>query len=74
MTFDERIAAERRKQEATGYTAEHDDGHDQLDWSRFLLHEVGGYMATPWAIEQQAALVKVAAVALAAYEALERKP
>lgn len=73
------IDRERLKQvKVKGYDAEHDARHDPLVWGEKLEHEIGCMFRRtgrpPTRAEFQAGLVKVAAVAVAALEALPEPP
>lgn len=78
-TIRNKIQAERQKQtEKRGYTRRHDAEHSSADWALILAHEVGclsdialNYRASAALIQ---ALVKIAAVAHAALEALPEEP
>lgn len=68
------IQAEREKQKRKGYRPQHDDDHDPNDWLAILMRESAPLgFADDESGEYRAALIKVAAVAVAAIEAHDRQ-
>lgn len=63
------IRAERERQDEQWGGPEHDDEHDPWDWARLIEHQ------TAWDREQDpwCRFVKIAALAVAAIESIERK-
>lgn len=70
------IAAERERQQAVhGRTPEHDDTHDRREWAWYLGRRVHD-LACPFdeaVIDERRQLVEVAAIAVAAIEAFDRR-
>jgi len=65
------ILAERKRQDAQWGGPAHDDSHNIWDWLHFIDLQVGKTREGP--IDQRARLVKIAALALAAIESIDRK-
>lgn len=79
----EEIKQERARQDEQWGGAEHDDGHDLHDWSTYILHQLGHRTrahSTPKELlahvgkaEARERLIKIAALAVAAIESIDRK-
>lgn len=69
------VAAERERQIAKGYTAEHDDEHSDSDLVSFIVNRLERLNRCVIARDRyEQALVEVAALAAAAFERSRRKP
>lgn len=67
------IAAERRHQDLKWGGPSHDDGHHSHDWVAFIVRYLGRAVVWPWDAETyRRAMVKVAALAVAAIEWVDR--
>jgi hypothetical protein len=63
------IAAERNKQDAEWGGPAHDDTHSVADWFSFMAHQENLWVAG----EERYRLIKIAALAIAAVESIDRK-
>lgn len=73
--FDD-IREERQKQDAEWGGAQHDDHHDGYDWAAFIVVHLGRAIAAGQKLDMATArrqFVRVAALAVAAIEWLDRK-
>lgn len=71
--FFEAIEAERERQDRMWDGPDHDDQHSRRDWIAFICREASkADRCTPGQFETQ--MVQVAALALAAYESMRRRP
>lgn len=64
------VLAERGLQDEQWGGPEHDDGHTLVDWRDFIVKQADRSVSS---CDARARLVKVAALALAAIESLDRK-
>lgn len=68
--FFEQLCGERLRQQTLGYTDEHDSFHTRSDWGRILRAELEEFGAATTLEAARTEAVHVAAVAMAAWEAL----
>ena len=72
------IIKERKKQDEQWGGAEHDDTHNTDDWFGFIEHQIQKYKEAPTKdrysfYEPRERLVKIAALAVAGIESIDRK-
>lgn len=72
MLFDA-IHAERERQDRKWGGPRHDDEHSKRDWIAFIVEQAADASKAVWPEEYETAMVKVAAVAVAAIESNARR-
>lgn len=66
------ILAERMKQDQQWGGPSHDDTHSTDDWMKYILYQIDRSRYEPITEERRYRLVKIAALALAACESIDR--
>lgn len=72
MSIYDEIKTERTKQDIEWGGPDHDDTHPIADWVRFIQHHARKSLRTTDVHVRRYALVRVAALAVAAIESLDR--
>jgi hypothetical protein len=67
------ITAERVNQDIEWGGSEHDDKHDWFDWRQFLYKQMTNASMAYKEEQRRACLIKIAALAMAAVESMDRK-
>lgn len=72
MTIYDEVNAERAKQDEQWGGSKHDDAHELLDWVAYMEHQLYRATTAETDAEWRERLIKVAALAVAAVESLDR--
>lgn len=67
------VSRERKKQDNEWGGPEHDDRHDRYDWIQFIEHQISSVTRTDNPKKIRRRFVKIAALALAALESMDRQ-
>ena len=67
------IHAERQRQDLKWGGPRHDDEHSRRDWIAFIVEQAADASTAVWPADYRIAMVKVAAVAVAAIESNDRR-